>query len=191
MGVTPTWTTSCRSRTAEKIRTQTCKSYARPAMGAKRETSNDGKGSRKRALAWWLCNHRCSVKRNASVACVRLSWPDAAAQRRHSAANADQKLARAAYIKSIASSAAELLGREFRRTFVRRHAITRGKGVTRRRSHASNAESNSSAKLLMPEMGDRTAASRAGGLRGAKTTCASALSARSVSVDAAITRIRT
>lgn len=191
MGVTPTWITSCRSRTAEKIRTRTCRSCVRPAMGARRETSNDGKGSRKRALAWWLCNHRCSVKRNASVACVRLSLRDAVALPQHSVANADQKLVRVEYIKLTVSSAAGPPGRGFRRTSARRHAITRGKVITLIRNRASNAGSNLSARNQTRRTEGHTVLLSAGEKRGAKKTRVYVSSAMFASGDAKIQKTKT
>jgi hypothetical protein len=95
---------------------------------------------------------------------------DAVALRQHSVANADQKLVRVEYIKLTASSAAEQPGREFRRSFVRRPAITRGKRITLIRNHASNAESNLGARNQTRRTEGHTVPLSAGEKRGAKKT---------------------
>ena len=160
-------------------------------MEGRRVTNNDGRGSRKRTLAWWPCNHRCSVKRNASVVCVRSNLADAAAQRRHFVVNAGRRLARIACIKFIASNVAGLPGRERRKSFVRRPAITRGKQTTRIRIHASNAESSSSAKTQTHRTEGLTALLSAGEKHGGKTTRVNVLSAMLVSGVARIQKTKT
>lgn len=160
-------------------------------MGERQETNNDGRGSRKRALAWWPFNHRCSVKHSASVACVCSNLADAAAQRRHFVVNAERRLARLAYIKLIASNAAGLPGRERRRSFVRRPATMRGKQTTRIRNHASNAESSSSAATQTHIMAGLTALRSAGEKRGGKMTRANAWSVMLGSGGAGIQKTKT
>jgi hypothetical protein len=106
-------------------------------------------------------------------------------------ANADQKLARVECIKLAASSAAELLGRAFRRSFVRRPAITRGKRITLILNHASNAESNLGARNQTRRTEGRTVPLSAGEKHGAKTTHAYVSSAMLPSGDARIQKTKT
>jgi hypothetical protein len=106
-------------------------------------------------------------------------------------ANADQKLARVECIKLAASSAAELLGRVFRRSFVRRPAITRGKRITLIRNHASNAESNLGVRNQTRRTEGRTVLPSAGEKRGAKKTRAYVLFAMLASGDARIQKTKT
>jgi hypothetical protein len=113
------------------------------------------------------------------------------AQRQHSVLNANQKLAPAECIKLTASNAAELLGRGFHRSFVRRPAITRGKRITLMRSHASNAESNLGARNQTRRTEGRTVPLSAGEKHGAKTTHAYVSSAMLPSGDARIQKKKT
>jgi hypothetical protein len=91
----------------------------------------------------------------------------------------------------IASNAAGLPGRERRRSFVRRPAITRGKQTTRIRNHASNAESISSAATQTHTMEGLTALRSAGKKRGDKMTLANVWSVMLGSGGAGIQKTKT